>query len=271
MSVLVLQALMRIKCHPALATVPAIGDAGYAMPQIGHPLVLVVEEANRPALLARGIHVEGPVGEGCVVIMDAATPKLDLQCRFAGHADCAVILGLGAGFAGTLDFAGPHGLFVSAGFGHTEPPSRIAVTLDACCAAYFGRGATSADSDWHVSGDETAPSAIIVGDDALVSRHVACRNYDGFAMIDIETQAVINGPGPVVLGPHCCLGEQARIAGAVRIGAGSIVDPGSVVTEDLPDHVAAAGVPARVWREGVTWDRRRRPSAEQIRARFATG
>jgi acetyltransferase-like isoleucine patch superfamily enzyme len=57
----------------------------------------------------------------------------------------------------------------------------------------------------------------------------------------------------------------------VRIGAGSIVDPGSVVTEDLPDHVAAAGVPARVWREGVTWDRRRRPSAEQIRARFATG
>jgi len=269
MSVLVLQALMRLKCHPALATVPAIGDPGYAMPRIGQPLVIAVEEASLPRLLDLGIHVEGDIGEGCVIIMDAAMPKLDLHCRFQGHDDCAAVIGLGESFGGTLSFAGPHGLFVSAGFGQMESLSRIAVTLEACCAAYFGRGVTSAGSDWHVEGDATAPSAIIVGDDALVSRDVACRNFDGFAMIDIDRLEVINRPGPVILGPHCCLGEQARIAGPVRIGAGSIIELGSVVTDDLPDHVAAGGVPARVRREGVTWDRRRRPSAEEIRARFA--
>jgi hypothetical protein len=34
--------------------------------------------------------------------------------------------------------------------------------------------------------------------------------------------------------------------------------------------VAAGGVPARILRERVTWDRRRRPSSTEIRAMFAT-
>ena len=267
MSVLVLQALMRIKCHPAFATVPAIGGAGYAMPQIDQPLIIAVEEATLPHLLDRGIYVEGPVGEGCVIIIDAAMPKLDLRCRFEGHADGAAIIGLGESFAGTLTFTGPHGLFVSAGFGS---PARLSADLEACCAIYFGRGVTSVGSDWHVEGDEKTPCAIIVGDDAMVSRDVACRNYNGFAMIDFDRLEVINGPGPIILGPHCCLGEQARIAGGVRIGAGSIIDLGAVVTADIPDYVAAGGVPARVWRERVTWDRGRRPSVAEIRARLPT-
>jgi hypothetical protein len=271
MSVLVLQALMRVRCHPAFATGQEIGAPGYAMPQIDQPLVIPVEEATLSRLLDLGIRVEGPVGEGCVIILDAAMPRLDLHCRFDGHADCAAIIGLGESFAGSLTFAGPHGLFVSAGFGRTGGGlSRIAVTMDTCCAAYFGRGMTSVESDWRVEGDGKTPCAIIVGEDAMVSRHVACRNYGGFAIIDIDRLEVVNGPGPMILEPHCCLGEQARIAGGVRIGAGSIVEAGAVVTGDLPGYVAAGGVPARILRERVTWDRRRRPSSTEIRAMFAT-
>ena len=206
MSGLVLQALMRIKCHPAFAAVPMIGGPGYAMPQIEQPIVIAVEEATLPHLLERGIRVEGSIGEGSIVIIDAAMPILDLRCRFDGHADCAAIIGLGESFAGSLSFTGPHGLFVSAGFGRMGGLSRIAVTLEALCAVYFGRGMTSVDSDWQVEGDDTAPGVIMVGDDAMVSRNVACRNHDGFAMIDLDRLEVIGAPGPMNLGPHCCLG-----------------------------------------------------------------
>ncbi len=40
-----------------------------------------------------------------------------------------------------------------------------------------------------------------------------------------------------------------------RIGAGSIVAAGSVVTQEVPKECLAAGVPARVIKERVGWAR----------------
>jgi acetyltransferase-like isoleucine patch superfamily enzyme len=268
MSVLAVQALLRLKYHPGFAAAPAIGSPGYALPRINETLVIPVEEASLPLLREHGIRVEGQAGEGSVIVMDAAMPQLDLLCRFDGHADCAAVLGLGEAFGGELVFAGPHGIVVSAGFGAAGPPSRISVTVDAFCAAYFGEGVTSVDSHWHIDGDQTTPGSLLVGDDALIAQGVRCRNYDGHAIVDIESLAVVNAPGRVILGPHCCLGEGVLIARALRIGAGSVIDHGSVVSADIPGCVAAGGVPARVLRERVTWDRRRKPSAEQIRAQI---
>jgi hypothetical protein len=269
MSALAVQALLRIKYHPAFSAGPAIGSPGYALPRIDQPLIIPVEEASRGLLQDRGITIDGPAGEGSVIVMDAEMPKLDLLCRFGGHADCTAILGLGEAFAGELAFAGPHGLMVSAGFARMGDPSRVAVVLDEYCAAYFGQGVTSADSRWQVEGEAASPCALMVGDDAMIAPGVWCRNYDSHAIIDIESLSVINAPGHVILGPHCWLGPNAGIGRAVRIGAGSIIDLGAVVISDIDACVAAGGVPAQVLREGVTWDRRRKPSADQIRAILA--
>ncbi len=266
MTVLVLQALMRIRCHPAFAAVPAIGSPGYAMPRIDRPLIVAAEPQNLQLLRERGIAIEGAAGDACLIVMDEAMPRLDLTLRFHGHDDCAVILGIGDSFAGRLEFNGPHGLFVSAGFGASASGTRLAVILDTACAVFFGSGVTATDSFWQVEGDAAAPRAVMLGDDAMVGRAVACTNSEGHAMIDISTLTVVHGPGDVVLGPHCRLGDGARIAGPAKIGAGSIIAPGAIVTEDVPDTVLAGGVPARTLREGVTWDRRRRPSAEEVRA-----
>jgi acetyltransferase-like isoleucine patch superfamily enzyme len=269
MSALAVQALLRIKYHPAFATGPAIGGRGYAMPSIDQPLVIPVEEANLGRLRDHGITVNGPAGEGSVIVMDARMPKLDIVCRFGGHADCAAILGLGEVFAGEVVFTGPHGIFVSAGFGRMGAVSRLAVTVDAYCGAYLGQGVTSAGSRWQIEGDQSTPCALMVGDDAMIEADVWGRNFDSHAIIDIESLAVINAPGSVILGPHCWIGQNVRIARALRIGAGSIVDLGAIVTSDIGDYVAAGGAPAQLLREGVTWDRRRRPSADQIRAMLA--
>jgi len=47
----------------------------------------------------------------------------------------------------------------------------------------------------------------------------------------------------------CWIGYRAILLPGVRVGRGSIVGAGSVVTHDLPPMVVAAGVPARVLRE----------------------
>ncbi len=50
---------------------------------------------------------------------------------------------------------------------------------------------------------------------------------------------------PVRFGRGSFVGANVTVLPGVRIGAGSFVAAGSVVTEDVPDGVLVAGVPAR--------------------------
>ncbi|MEM1302087.1 MAG: sugar O-acetyltransferase [Pseudomonadota bacterium] len=54
---------------------------------------------------------------------------------------------------------------------------------------------------------------------------------------------------PVSIGEKVWIGGGAIIMPAVRIGDGSTIGAGSVVTKDMPDRVFAAGNPARVIRD----------------------
>jgi acetyltransferase-like isoleucine patch superfamily enzyme len=54
--------------------------------------------------------------------------------------------------------------------------------------------------------------------------------------------------GAIVLEDDVWLATGVTVLGGVRIGRGTVVATGSVVTRDLPDGVLAAGVPARIIR-----------------------
>ena len=51
---------------------------------------------------------------------------------------------------------------------------------------------------------------------------------------------------PVKIGNDCWIGGNAIILPGIKIGDGSIIGAGSVVTRDIPEHVMAAGNPAKV-------------------------
>jgi maltose O-acetyltransferase len=51
---------------------------------------------------------------------------------------------------------------------------------------------------------------------------------------------------PIVVNDGCWIGARCLILGGVTIGSGAVVAAGSVVTEDVPENVLAAGVPAIV-------------------------
>ena len=51
---------------------------------------------------------------------------------------------------------------------------------------------------------------------------------------------------PIVVGDNRWFGANVSVLQGVTIGSGCVIAAGSVVTEDLPDNVVAAGVPAVV-------------------------
>jgi acetyltransferase-like isoleucine patch superfamily enzyme len=78
----------------------------------------------------------------------------------------------------------------------------------------------------------------------------------GCSLMDMNHGIAPGGPpslqppttAEVIVGDECWLGAHVIVLPGVRIGAGTIVGAGSVVTKSLPENVIAAGVPARVIR-----------------------
>lgn len=58
---------------------------------------------------------------------------------------------------------------------------------------------------------------------------------------------------PVWIGDHVWIGAKATILKGVAVGDGAVIAAGSVVTKDVPAASLAAGNPARVVRQGVSW------------------
>ena len=54
---------------------------------------------------------------------------------------------------------------------------------------------------------------------------------------------------PITIGDNCWIAGNVSVCGGVTIGEGSVIGAGSVVTQDIPPHSLAAGVPCRVIRE----------------------
>jgi acetyltransferase-like isoleucine patch superfamily enzyme len=71
-------------------------------------------------------------------------------------------------------------------------------------------------------------------------------------------ELVVNGVSrprtqPIVIGDEVWIGAGATIMSGVTIGDGAVVAAASVVTTDVPSAAVAAGNPARVVRENVSW------------------
>ncbi len=104
----------------------------------------------------------------------------------------------------------------------------------------------------HLSAWEGA--SIRIGHDCLFS-NVAIRTSDMHSIIDLKSGKRINAAQDTVIEPKVWLGESVTVYKGVTVGSGSIVGGNSVVTRSVPRNVAVAGVPARVLRRGVIWDR----------------
>ena len=91
----------------------------------------------------------------------------------------------------------------------------------------------------------SARESIAIGQKAMLSWNSV--------IIDSDLHAISNSKPmvnrPVTIGDYVMIGAGAMVLAGVEIGSHTVVGAGSVVTRSLPDHVVAAGVPARVIKE----------------------
>ncbi len=125
---------------------------------------------------------------------------------------------------------------------------------DHSCKLEVGDNTTVEDA--HIALTEPG-SSITIGNDCMLAFDVDIRCGDSHSILDLASGERINYARDIVIGDHVWIAAHVQILKGVRIGSNSIVAIGSVVTGDIPPNCVAAGIPARVVRNAVTWDRRR--------------
>ncbi|HEY57261.1 MAG TPA: acyltransferase [Anaerolineae bacterium] len=100
-------------------------------------------------------------------------------------------------------------------------------------------------------------SRLVIGPDCMLATDIEIRTGDSHAIFDAQTGERLNPAADVVLEEHVWVGARAIILKGCRIGKGSVVAAGAVVTQSCPPQSIVAGNPARVIRQGIVWTRHR--------------
>lgn len=98
-------------------------------------------------------------------------------------------------------------------------------------------------------------SEIRIGDDCMFSHHINIRTSDSHLIYDIKSGNRINFPKSVFVGNHVWVAPNVIIMKGVNIGDGSIIGSNAIVTKNVQSCQLAAGIPAKVVKQDVSWSR----------------
>jgi acetyltransferase-like isoleucine patch superfamily enzyme len=117
----------------------------------------------------------------------------------------------------------------------------------------------SREQGWISIGDDTyiGPKAVLfgaggidIGSQVLISPGVVITSHQhSFIDADRPMNAQPMEFAPIVIEDNVWIGSNATVLPGVRVGSGSVVGAGAVVTKNVPRRVLSLGVPARVLRE----------------------
>lgn len=98
---------------------------------------------------------------------------------------------------------------------------------------------------------------ITIGKDCMFSGDIRMDVSDMHSIIDVASGKRINPAEDIVIGDHVWVGQGVFITKGVNIGDDVIIGAKSVVSKNIPRNALVAGVPAKIIRDGVIWDRKR--------------
>jgi acetyltransferase-like isoleucine patch superfamily enzyme len=91
--------------------------------------------------------------------------------------------------------------------------------------------------------------SIIIGRGVEIAPNCAFYPYNhGIEPGEPISRQPLQTKGDIIIGDNAWLGFGVIVLDNVKIGKGSVIGAGSVVTHDIPDGSIAVGVPARVIR-----------------------
>ena len=98
-------------------------------------------------------------------------------------------------------------------------------------------------------------TTVQIGNDVMIAGSVKLRGDDGHPIFDVRTGARINTAKPIFVGDHVWLGIESILLGGASLGSGSVVGARAIVTKAFPNNCIVAGVPAKIVRTDVAWER----------------
>jgi acetyltransferase-like isoleucine patch superfamily enzyme len=93
-----------------------------------------------------------------------------------------------------------------------------------------------------------ATQSVQIGPRCHIGTYVIMMDND-FHEIEPERRTEMPPSAPITLEENVWLGARVIVLRGVRIGAGSVIGAGSIVTKDIPPRSLAVGLPARVIRQ----------------------
>lgn len=100
-------------------------------------------------------------------------------------------------------------------------------------------------------------TSIIIGERCLFSTKITFRTSDSHSVIDCSSGKRINPGKNIEVGNHVWIGNGVTILKGVIIGNNSIIGTCSLVTKNIGDNCLAVGIPAKVVKTGINWDKKR--------------
>ncbi|EEV24762.1 Acetyltransferase (isoleucine patch superfamily) protein [Actinobacillus minor 202] len=120
------------------------------------------------------------------------------------------------------------------------------------CHISIGNNTTSTNAVWVTCAEQTS---IIIGDDCMFAINNQVRTDDSHAIYDVNTGTRVNPSKDIVIGNHVWVAYGATILGGSRIGNGSVIGAYALVKKAIPNNCVAAGIPAKVLRKDIFWER----------------
>jgi acetyltransferase-like isoleucine patch superfamily enzyme len=150
-----------------------------------------------------------------------------------------------------IDFDCNHGL-VEIGPSRGVPAFLASIRVGEKCRILVGRN-VSTTTKVTISAAEGA--SVVIGDDCMLAANIQIRADDGHPIFDVRSGRRVNMPRDIVIGNHVWLGYEACVLGGSTIGDGTVVGMRSIVSGRLPNNVIAVGMPARVVKRDIAWER----------------
>jgi len=97
-------------------------------------------------------------------------------------------------------------------------------------------------------------ASVIIGDRVRIGHNVSLLTIS-HEIGDQWQRSGFNTAAPIEIGDGVWLASRVTVLGGVKVGAGSIVAAGAMVTRDVPPNTLVAGIPARVQRQLATRER----------------
>lgn len=120
------------------------------------------------------------------------------------------------------------------------------------CKVFIGDGVTCTFGCYISTAEHTS---VTIGDDCMIASGNEIRTDDAHPIFNVKTGERLNMPKSIRLGKHVWLGARAAVLGGSTIGDGSVIGYASVVKGSFPNNCIIAGVPAKVVRRDIAWER----------------